>query len=65
MSVQTIPVSCPDCGWEGDTEADIVDETAHWVCPTTQCERTYVDPSKATDWFVESSECDADRQGDR
>lgn len=62
---QTIPVDCPDCGWTGNAPAEIVGETAYWVCPTTQCDRGFMDPMKTTDWFYESPECDNDRQGER
>jgi hypothetical protein len=64
-TIETIPVECPDCHWSGKVDAEIVDETAFWVCPSTWCERNLDDPAKMTDWWVESSECDVDRQGDR
>lgn len=64
-TIETIRIECPDCYLTADVEAEIDGEVAWFVCGSTFCDRQFDDPTKCVDWFVESSECDADRQGDR
>lgn len=54
MIVQRIGVLCPDCGFDGDVEAEVdhLNEVAYWTCPTTLCERNGND-AKATEYFSE------------
>lgn len=44
----TIEATCPDCGIEVETDAIIDGDAAYWNCPSTWCERTFIDPEKVT-----------------
>lgn len=45
-----LTIHCEDCGVLVTVEAEVFDGTAYWVCPSTYCERTFIDPSKTTEW---------------
>lgn len=48
---KNITVTCPDCGTECEVDAIIDGGYAYWPCPSTQCERNYIDPQKSTEWY--------------
>lgn len=49
VRVEVVSIRCDDCGIESEVEAEIHGGAAYWVCPTTWCDRTFIDPSKITD----------------